>query len=235
MSINFDKDLVLKYLLMFKISAIILCVTIVVAILLLTFAIPQIGNYFRNAKNLKEAQASILQKEAELAKIKEDIAREAAEKLPDNEMKVFYRDIKSNGSLTSDMLAGEVQEINELIKYYGIKIYKVNYTYDNADDAFYRGKKSKYSTCKMDLELFSNYMKFQGFLKDLYKHEHFLDIRSIEIKPYKKDKSVLNIKMTLSLYVEKDDSSSPLSDNFQTESDSALPETSGDSEMTIEF
>ena len=228
MNINFDKDLVMKYLLMFKISAIILCVTLVVAVLLLVFTIPQIGNFFRNSKNLKDAKASILQKEAELAKIKDDIAKEEAEKLPDNEMKVFYRDIRNSGSLTSDMLAGEVQEINELIKYYGIKIYKVNYTYDNEDDAFYKGKKDKYSTCKVDLELFSNYMKFQGFLKDLYKHEHFLDISTIEVKPYKKDKSVLNVKMTLSLYVEKEGSSS-------TESNSNVSETSGGNEMTIEF
>ena len=174
------------------------------AILLLTLTVPRIATYSQNSKKFKEVQTSIGQKQAELAKLKDDIAREEAEKLPDNEMKVFYRDIKNTGSITSDILAGEVQEINDLIKYYGIKIYKVNYTYDPEEDTFFKGKSDKYSVCKMDLELFSNYMKFQGFMKDLYKHEHFLDIQSVDVVPYKKDKSILNIKLTLSLYAEKD-------------------------------
>lgn len=235
MNINFDKELVMKYLMMFKISAIILCVTLVAGILLLAITVPKLGSYLQNSKKLKETKASIIQKEAQLAKIKDDIAREEAEKLPDNEMKVFYRDIRNSGSLTSDMLAGEVQEINELIKYYGMKIYRVNYAYDDENDTFYKGKKEKYSTCKMDLELFSNYMKFQGFLKDLYKHEHFLDISSIEIKPYKKDKSVLDVKLTLNLYVEKDGESSSLSDNITIEDDSNVSESSSNNEVTIEF
>ena len=54
------------------------------------------------------------------------------------------------------------------------------------------------------MELFATYMKFQSFLKDLYKHEHFVNMQTIEIMPYKKDKSILNIKMKLSLYAEKD-------------------------------
>ena len=41
-------------------------------------------------------------------------------------------------------------------------------------------------------------------MKDLYKHEHFLDIQSIEVNPYKKDKTILHIKMDLNLYAEKD-------------------------------
>ena len=53
-------------------------------------------------------------------------------------------------------------------------------------------------------KFFGSYIKFQSFLKDLYKHEHFLNIQEIEINPYKKDKSILHIKLILSLYAEKD-------------------------------
>lgn len=239
MNMNFDKELITKYLVMFKVSAIILGITLVAGIALLAITIPQIGNYFHNSKKLKETKASIEQKQAELTRIKDDIAREEAEKLPDNEMKVFYRDIRNTDGLTADILAGEVQEINELLRYYGIKVYRINYTYDSENDVFYKGKKEKYSSCKMDLELFANYMKFQGFLKDLYKHEHFLDISFIEVKPYKKDKSVLNIKLTLNLYAEKDGSSSPrMNDNSNMNTEGSSENTDmppSDSEVTIEF
>ena len=227
-----DKEAIVKYLQMFKVSVIILAVTLVVAIVLLIIAVPKITDYVQNNKKLKEMQASVGQKQAELAKIKDDIAREEAEKLPDNEMKTFYKDIKNTGSITSDILAGEVQEINDLIKYYGIKIYKINYTYDPEDDTFYKGKKEKYSVCKMDLDLFSNYMKFQGFMKDLYKHEHFLDIRSVEVVPYKKDKSILNIKLSLSLYAEKDGTAAP-SQSQNSKDENEVDNASN--EMKIDF
>jgi len=198
-----DKELVKKYLVMFKVSLTIVGVTLVIAIILLSIAVPKMLGSFQNMKKLQESNASIVQKRTEIQRLKDSIAQEKAAKLPDDEMKVFYKDIKASGSLSADILAGEVQEINDLIKYYGMKVYKVNYTYDDENDTFYKGQKEKYSVCKVDLELFSNYMKFQGFLKDLYKHKHFLDIQSVEIKPYKKDKSILDVILVLSLYAEK--------------------------------
>ena len=40
---------------------------------------------------------------------------------------VAVKNIKNVGNSTSDILAGETQEINDLIKYYGLKVYKVDY------------------------------------------------------------------------------------------------------------
>ncbi|MBO7671870.1 hypothetical protein J6S88_00520 [bacterium] len=198
-----DKELLKRYFSMFRVSIGIAAGALVLAIVLLMIAVPKMTGSFQNIKKLGEDKASLGQKRTEVQRLKDNIAQAEAARIPDNEMKVFYKNIKAAGGLSADILAGEVQEINDLIKYYGIKVYKVNYTYDDENDPFYKSEKDKYSVCRMDLELFSNYMKFQGFLKDLYKHEHFLDIQSVDIKPYKKDKSILDIVMVLNLYAEK--------------------------------
>ncbi len=199
-----DSELIKKYLDMFKVAIAIVVVALLASIFLLTQIIPQTISYFGNKTKYADSENRLAAKKAELETAKKN--KERQEKLDSAgiEVKAFYRDIKSTGNSTADILAGEIQEINDLIKFYGIKMYKVNYNYDPAEDIFFKEKKDTYGVCKMNMELFASYMKFQSFMKDLYKHEHFLDIQSIEVNPYKKDKSILNIKMELSLYAEKD-------------------------------
>lgn len=199
-----DIELIKKYADMFKIALIIVVVAILASIFLLTKIVPESISYFGNHNKYAEIDNKLAAKKAELETAKKNKAKQEARNAQGIELKAFYKNINSIGNSTSDILAGEIQEINDLIKFYGIKIYKVNYTYDPADDVFFKEKKDVYSVCKMNVELFATYMKFQSFLKDLYKHEHFLDIQAIEVNPYKKDKSILSIKMDLNLYAEKD-------------------------------
>ena len=52
--------------------------------------------------------------------------------------------------------------------------------------------------------MIANYADFAGFLRELYKHEHFLDITNIEIAPYQKNKRILLINLQFKLYAQKD-------------------------------
>lgn len=199
-----DIELIKKYADMFKIALAIVVVTILASVFLLTKIVPESIAYFGNHTKYAETDNKLAAKKAELETAKKNKAKQDARNAEGIEIKAFYKNVNGIGNSTSDILAGEIQEINDLIKFYGIKIYKVNYTYDPADDPFFKEKKDVYSVCKMNVELFATYMKFQSFLKDLYKHEHFLNIQAIEVNPYKKDKSILSIKMDLNLYAEKD-------------------------------
>ncbi len=201
-----DKELIKKYLEMFKVSLIILGVALLVSLILLTQIIPQTANYFGNKRKHTETQAKLATMQQELETAKQNKAKREEMSMSGIEVKSIYKNVKNIGNSTADIIAGEIKEINDLIKYYGIKMYKVNYNYDPAEDIFYKEMKDSYSVCNMEMELFATYMKFQSFLKDLYKHEHFLDIQSVEVNPYKKDKSILNVKMNLSLYAERDKS-----------------------------
>ena len=51
--------------------------------------------------------------------------------------------------------------------------------------------------------MIGTYKDFEGFLKELYKHEHFLDMASMEIVPYSRDKKILIINFQLKLYAQK--------------------------------
>ncbi len=203
-----DTELIKKYLDMFKIAIAIVVVAVLASVFLLAKIVPDTITFMGNKTKYSETENKLSAKRAELETAKRNKEKKEAIAQEGIETKAFYRDIKSSGNSTADILAGEIQEINDLVKFYGIKMYKVNYNYDPAEDVFFKEKKDVYSVCNMNMELFASYMKFQSFLKDLYKHEHFLDIQSIEVSPYKKDKSILNVKMSVSLYAEKDGSQS---------------------------
>lgn len=220
-----DTELIKKYLEMFKISLIIVAIALVTAIFLLVKIIPSTITYFENKSKLTQSEQKLETKKSELETAKKNKARQEAMEREGIEVKAIFRDINKTGNSTADIIAGEIKEINDLIKYYGIKTYRVNYNYDSPDDLFYKNKKESFGVCEMNMELFATYMKFQSFLKDLYKHEHFLNMQAIEIVPYKKDKSILNIKMKISLYAEKD---------ANADENREVPPTSDD-ELTDDF
>ena len=54
--------------------------------------------------------------------------------------------------------------------------------------------------------MIASYSNFANFLRDLYKHEHFLEISKIEIAPYQKNKRILLISLQIKLYAQRDPS-----------------------------
>lgn len=146
---------------------------------------------------------TVKQKEAKLAEYKR---QEEEEKAKDNEsangQKPFYRPIES-GMDTEAVIAGEFAELLEHIRANKIKVRSIKYEYDPADDNFVKGAKDKYNVARLNMEMISNYSDYDNFLKEMYKHEHFLDIQSAEIVPYKKNKKILLINFKIKLYAKK--------------------------------
>ncbi len=116
--------------------------------------------------------------------------------------KAFYNPAEA-GLDREGVIAGEFSEILELIKANTIKTKSINYTYEPSDDPFVAGAKEKFNVAQLDMSMIGTYSNFENFLKDLYKHEHFLNIRKISVTPYEKDKSILLIDFSLKLYAEK--------------------------------
>ena len=50
------------------------------------------------------------------------------------------------------------------------------------------------------MKIVTNYSDFENFIQDLYKYNYLTNINSIEIFPYVKNKRVLLINFTLTLY-----------------------------------
>lgn len=117
--------------------------------------------------------------------------------------KEFFKPLEA-GIDSESVLTSEFSEILELMKANMIKTRAVKYAYDEqTDDNFYKGSNGKFSVCQLDMEMIATYTNFKNFMKDLYKHEHYLDIAKVEIMPYQKDKTILIIRLQLKLYAEK--------------------------------
>ena len=80
---------------------------------------------------------------------------------------------------------------------------KLNFQPNPNDDNFVIHASDKYYVSKMNAEMIASYTNFENFLRDLYKHEHFLDISRIEIKPYNKNKRILIIDIQIKFYAQK--------------------------------
>lgn len=120
-------------------------------------------------------------------------------------LKAFFKPEETG--LDSETAMGlEFGEILSSIRQNKIKTRSVKYDYDPADDNFVKNVGNLYHACKIDMELIGSYRNLENFLRDLYKHPHFLEISKIEIIPYNKNKRILIANMQIKLYTQKDSS-----------------------------
>lgn len=133
------------------------------------------------------------------AKAEQEKAQEQSNK---SAGKPFYKPVMS-GMDTEAVIAGEFAEVLQLIRANKIKVRSIKYDYDPQDDAFVQNAGSNYNVARLNMEMIANYVNYDNFLKEMYKHEHFLDIQSAEIVPYKKNKKILLINFKVKLYAKK--------------------------------
>ncbi len=171
------------------------------------WSIPKVNT---NWQGYKAAQQGITTKTATIqekqTKLENYKRKEQEEKAKEQESKKsgkpFYKPILS-GMDTEAVIAGEFAEILQLIRANQIKVRSIKYDYDPSDDNFVKGAGDKYNVARLNMEMIGNYSNYDNFLKELYKHEHFLDIQSAEIVPYKKNKRILLINFKVKLYAQK--------------------------------
>lgn len=171
--------------------------------LLLQHVVPTYSEAFdlKSSYSDKNTQYEAAMNQIESIRKKNDDAKEAT-KNSDGVDKEFFRPLEA-GVDSESIIASEFSEILELMKSNMIKTRAVKYTYDPEDDNFVKGAGNKFSVCQLDMEMIVTYTNFKNFMKDLYKHEHYLDIASVEIIPYQKNKTILIVRMQLKLYAER--------------------------------
>lgn len=165
---------------------------------------------YENYQNYTAANDEVTQKTATVqekqAKLDEYRRKEQEEKAKENESKKsekpFYKPVMS-GLDTEAVIAGEFAEVLQLVRANQIKVRSIKYDYDPKDDAFVAGAGSQYNVARLNMEMVGNYSNYDNFLKEMYKHEHFLDIQTAEIVPYKKNKKILLINFKVKLYAKK--------------------------------
>lgn len=185
----------------FQIAIAILAVTLLAFIGMLAKTIPEVSKILEIQENYKTQTSSLSDAERKLEELKKDAERKEAE--DENVLKMFFKPI-SDGLDTEAAISDEFGEILQVMRDNKIKARSVKYDYDPQDDNFVKNAGNKYHVCRVTAEMIANYANFAGFLRELYKHEHFLDITNIEILPYQKNKRILLINLQFKLYAQKD-------------------------------
>lgn len=186
----------------------------IVPIALIVLLIAGIGYFgpkiYENYQGYTAAKTEVEQKQLTLeekkAKLEQYRQKEEDEKKKEKENqklgKPFYKPVMS-GLDTEAVIAGEFSEILQLVRANQIKVRSIKYEYDPKDDMFVTNAGSQYNVARLNMEIVGNYSNYDNFLKEMYKHEHFLDIQSAEIVPYKKNKRILLINFKVKLYAKK--------------------------------
>ncbi|MBQ3311909.1 type 4a pilus biogenesis protein PilO [bacterium] len=138
------------------------------------------------------------------------IAREKFERMQKmNVEDVFTKKIyKATGIVTDAESTFSVllDDFIEIARKNHIKIYSIKPMMNPKEDVFVSGDGANYSVNKMDMKIVSNYSDFENFISDLFKYPYLINLNSIEIYPYEKDKRVLLINLTITMYSYRDPS-----------------------------
>lgn len=183
-------------------NALLLLGLLVFVVLYVTFMkmVPSLQAISQTASEYKVQSEMLAEKERTL-----DTKKQAVLKATDTNLagtKEMYKPMEG-GLDAESIVAAQFDEILQMLKANGIKTRAVKYDYNPADDQFIKGAGDKLSACTLDMQMVASYKNFEGLLKDLYKHEHFLDISKVEIIPYAKNKTLLLINFKLKLYARK--------------------------------
>ncbi len=191
------------YIKKFKVAVVIFAVAIASIAFFISKIVPEVQRIIDIQEQYKTQSSVLVDAERKLESLKAEAERR---KIEDQHMlKVFFKPI-NKGLDTEAAIAEEFGEILQLIRENKIKARSVQYEYDPKDDNFVKNVPNKYQVCRITAEMVANYASFENFMKDLYKHEHFLEISKIEILPYEKNKRILLINLQMKLYAERDPS-----------------------------
>lgn len=190
----------LKY---YLIPILICIVTLIMIFTLVPRLALNVKTYMSTNRQIAAKTQELQQKQDQLEQYKkEEAEKKAKESETRTAGKPFYKPIES-GLDTESVITGEFTEILQLIRANQIKVRSISYDYNPTDDEFVKNATDKYNVARLNMEMIGTYTNYDNFLKEMYKHEHFLDIQSVEIVPYKKNKKILLINCKVKLYAQK--------------------------------
>lgn len=191
------------YLKKFQIAVGIFVLSLIVFIFLVMKVVPEAQRISQIQTDYKAQSSALADSERKLQDLKDAAKRKEAEN--ENIQKIFFKPI-SEGLDTEAAIPDEFGEILQIVRENKIKMRSVKYDYDPQDDNFVKNAGNRYQVCRVTAEMIASYSNFANFLRELYKHEHFLEISKIEIAPYEKNKRILLISLQIKLYAQRDPS-----------------------------
>jgi len=178
-------------------------------VILITFIVlavktkPEAGKVVRIERGLKEKTAQVADLQRQLDTLKKTEAEAAAQKVAaPTQVKNIYKPETATTEAESSFTT-IFDDVIDMAKYNGIKIYSIEYVYNPKEDDFVKNASSQYNVCQLNMQLVSDYSDLESFLKELYKYPYLVNIDKLEVTPYPKNKKILLSILQLKLYSSK--------------------------------
>lgn len=184
----------------FQIAIAIFAGAIILFIGLIVQTVPEFNKLSTIKEEIIAKTDAVAAAESKLADLQNSMKKQ--EENNDITEKAIFKPITA-GLDSESAISDEFGEILQLMRENKIKARSVKYDYDPQDDNFVKGAPDRFHVCKITSEMIATYEQFENFIRELYKHEHFLDISSVEIVPYQKNKRILLINLEVKLYSQK--------------------------------
>lgn len=160
---------------------------------------PEIVSIFLVEKNITDQSSKLLKAEQELETLKK--ARLEKLTLTGQTKNIYKPEIPGlDVEVASTVL---FDDVIDMAKYNGIKIYSIEYVYNPPEDEFVKGAPDKYNVCQLNMSIIADYQDLESFLKELYKYPYFVNFDKIELTPYPKNKKILMSTLQIRLYSNK--------------------------------
>lgn len=136
----------------------------------------------------------------QLSVAKEKVERKKKMRLLDDMTKKVYSPAEGVSLDADSTFSVLLDDIIEISRKNHIKTHSIQSTLNPSEDVFVKGDKEHFSAYQLDMKIVSDYSDFEGFIRDLYAYNYLININNIEIYPYQKNKRILLINLTLTLY-----------------------------------
>lgn len=136
----------------------------------------------------------------QLSVAKEKVERKKKMRLLDDMTKKVYLPAEGVSLDADSAFSVLLDDIIEISRKNHIKTHSIQSTLNPSEDVFVKGDKEHFSAYQLDMKIVSDYSDFEGFIRDLYAYNYLININNIEIYPYQKNKRILLINLTLTLY-----------------------------------
>ncbi len=163
-------------------------------------------NLFREIKTQNEVKASMDQ---QLLTAAAKVAQKKKLRMGNDMVKKMYTPLEGEGTDTESAFSVLLDDVIEIAKKNHIKTHSIQSSDNPQDDVFVKKGEGKYNAQKLSLKIVSDYSDFEGFFRDLFSYNYLININELEIYPYEKNKKILLIDLTITLYSSKGNTANP--------------------------
>lgn len=186
-------------------NGIILFVAVVAIVSYLCFSL--VSPLFSKSQKLEE---DVIKAEKTLVKLEKDVAIinekiKSIQNTSQTAQKKIFAPIEGELGNDQDSLFFTLyNDVLEMLHTNSIKIKAIDYKYNPSGDPFVENGRGAYFVCDVNMDLVSNYKNLGKLIEQIYQYPYYIKISSVDVKPYKKDKTILITKMSLRLYASTD-------------------------------